>query len=140
MYLISSLFFFALIFEYFYINEDILFIISFAIFFYNVVSVTAGFLTVELESRKTTITELIKLNISLNKSILVLNLFLFDFLSAQDFEKDLSLLSFVSSNTVNFSRIADAAGNDDLNIVSEYVFAENLNDSMFELYALEHFE
>jgi hypothetical protein len=82
------LFFLAVIYEFIYINEDFLFIISFFIFFINVVNIVSKFLYSELTIRRNQLTDLLKFNVLLNKHVVSFNYEVFDFFHNFDLETD----------------------------------------------------
>jgi len=91
--LVLFLFFVVLPYEYIGINEDFLFLISFLIFFYNLVNSVSGLLYAELESRRNFIRSLIELSLDFRRTQLVRLHATLDYLRSQDLE--LSLLNSV---------------------------------------------
>jgi hypothetical protein len=113
------LFFLALVYEFVYINEDLLFIISFVIFFVNIVNAVSEFLSNELNARRAQLAELVRFNVLLNKYVLSSNSAIFDFLDSQDLEKEVGQALYFSNNSSN-----DFLELDSINFDVDYV--ENL--------------
>lgn len=98
--LVLFLFFIVLPYEYIGINEDFLFLISFAIFFYNLVNAISSLLYAELESRRNFIRSLIELSMDFRRSQLLRLLATFEYLKSQDLE-----VGFLNSAYLLFSQL-----------------------------------
>ncbi len=105
------LFFLAIVYEFIYINEDFLFILSFFIFFINVVNVVSEFLYSELTIRRNQLTDLLKFNVSLNKHVVNFNYEIFDFFHNFDLEVDFNKILFL---TVNVSEELSGLNNESI--------------------------
>lgn len=132
------LLFLAVVYEFVYINEDFLFLISFVIFFYNVVNLVSGLLYAELSNRRVFLNELNKFNLNLRKQILNLNLNLFNFFIKQDLENNLSVILFSLTNSL---KLVDNVQLLQKNNFSAFDFVNvfELENTLTEIYSLEQF-
>lgn len=121
-----SLFFLAVVYEFLYIDEDFLFIISFFIFFVNVVNITSEFLYTELTVRRNQLADILKFNVLLNKYTVNFNYEIFDFFHNFDLEVDFNKILFVTTNA-----------NQDLNELSIDNTLLNVDDDVIELLLAE---
>lgn len=88
-------FFFVIIpYEFLGINEDFLFLISFSIFFYNLVNILSGYIQSELDSRRSYLRNLFEILLDFNGFQLSKLHSFFDYIRFQDLE-----FLFVSSYT-----------------------------------------
>lgn len=132
--------FLCVIYEYFTINEDFLFLISFLIFFVNVVSAISDFTANELINRQTQLKLLLNFNISLNKFVLYLNNLTLNFLNDFDLEQEFVKVSLyaitVLEDSVGIENVVVEAAKD----TTEYEilnFDEEVSEELNSLLVVE---
>ncbi len=130
--------FLAIIYEFVYINEDFLFIISFSIFFYNVINAVSGLLYVELSNRRQFLNELNKFNLNLKKQTLNLNLQFFNFLVKQDLESNILFILNSLTNSVKLVTSVQLINKVDLNAFN-FLNVFEIENTLAETYSLEQF-